>query len=94
MMRKEKMTPEDCVLAEWQVVEIKQALKEADAGDFAAQEEIDALNSIACVKIPCGKRACIRRGESAIDTVMRTQSAYNSGNHYKKLIHYYTQKRE
>lgn len=45
MMRKDKMAPEDCVLAEWQVAEIKQALKEADAGDFATQEEIDALNA-------------------------------------------------
>lgn len=28
----------------WQVAEIKQALVEADAGDFATDEEIDALD--------------------------------------------------
>lgn len=38
----------------------------------------------ACVKISCGKRAHIRRGGSAIDAVTRTQSANNSGCHYKK----------
>ena len=40
-------------------------------------------DDIACVKIPCGKRGRIRRGESAIDTVMKAQSAQYSGNHYK-----------
>jgi RHH-type transcriptional regulator, rel operon repressor / antitoxin RelB len=28
---------------EWQIAEIQQALQEADAGDFASQAEVDAL---------------------------------------------------
>ena len=32
----------------WQVAEIKKALKEADAGDFASDEEIAALDAKWC----------------------------------------------
>jgi RHH-type rel operon transcriptional repressor/antitoxin RelB len=30
-------------LNEWQIAEIKRALKEADAGDFASPEEVEAV---------------------------------------------------
>jgi predicted transcriptional regulator len=30
-------------LNEWQIVEIKAAIKEADAGDFASDEEVEAV---------------------------------------------------
>ena len=37
------MTKQDSYINQWQIDEISKAIKEADAGDFASEEEVQAV---------------------------------------------------
>jgi toxin ParE1/3/4 len=52
-------------LNEWQIAEIKEALKEADAGDFAGEQEVQAANDGSALRVKWLRRALRNLDEEA-----------------------------